>query len=488
MTAERNASRSASLPAAEHHLRSNEKRHVAEIAELIAIPTVSASGSEDANMERAAEYVAAALRRAGAPEVKLHRTAGHPIVLGGWPRPTPEAPMVLIYGHYDTQPAEPLDLWQTPPFQPDVRDGRIFGRGASDNKGPLMIPIFACEALTATLGRPPVGVTFMIEGEEEITSPNLPAFLDAHRDELAADAVISSDSFMWENDRPSLIRGCRGLLNMELHAKASTSDLHAGLFGGVAANAATALIHLLSTMISPQGEVTIDGFHDDVRETSESDRAVIEGLDIAFDRSLREQGVEPAHDVSDSELLMRNWQLPTLDVNGIYGGYEGEGPKAVIPAEARAKVSCRLVFDQTPDRVFAAVDRHVRRHVAPNVEVSLKRWPGGTAPFGVEIDHPVMAAAATALESVYGCPPLETWFGATLPFATHVDEVLGLKTILLGWGMRDENAHAPNEFLRLENVTRGARVYAELLTRLADGAIDHPPRSDHQPTMKGQLG
>lgn len=451
----------------ESFLDANRERHIGQIAELVSIPSVSAPAGP-ADMSRAAEWVAAALRQAGAPQVDLHPTSGNPIVLGGWPRPTPEAPMVLIYGHYDTQPAEPLGEWSMPPFEPVIRDGRIFGRGASDNKGTLMIPVFACEALAATHGRPPVGVTFMIEGDEEIASPHLPAFLESHREELAADAVISADSVMWAPDQPSLIRGCRGMLNMELQVTASKCDLHAGLFGGVAPNAAMALTRLISTMVSPQGKITIDGFHDNVREVSESDRRVIDGLDIGFDRALTAQGVEVEREVSDSELLMRNWHLPTLDLNGFVSGFVGEGPKAVIPATARAKVSCRLVFDQTPDRVFAAIERHVRRHSLANVEVSLTRWPGGSEAFGVELGHPVMASAAAALESVYGRPPLETWIGATLPFATHVDEVLGLKTVMLGWGMPDENAHAPDEFLRLESVDKGARVYADLLMRLAE--------------------
>jgi acetylornithine deacetylase/succinyl-diaminopimelate desuccinylase-like protein len=420
------------------------------------------------DMRRAAEWVAAALRRAGAPHAAVHSTEGNPIVIGGWPPAFADEPTVLVYGHYDVQPADPIDEWETPPFEPEVRGDRLYGRGASDNKGTLLIPILACEALTATHGRPPIGVTFLIEGDEEIASPHLRAFLEEHREELAADAIVSADSVMWAHDEPSLILGCKGLVNVEISVSSASTDLHSGLFGGIVPNAALVLTHLLASMVSPSGEITIEGFEDGIRElTVRNGRSP----QLDLEAKLAAHGVNGGWGEPDFEPLMRNWHRPTVDLNGFHSGFGGEGPKAIIPAEARAKVSCRLVPGQTPEGVFAAIERHVARHAPPEVHVRVARRPGGAEAFSIEPDDPVLEAAGDALERIYGHPPLETWLGATLPFASLADEVLGVKTVMLGWGMPDENAHAPDEFIRLQNLDRGVAVYAELLALLASGRV-----------------
>jgi acetylornithine deacetylase/succinyl-diaminopimelate desuccinylase-like protein len=449
------------------YLQTHRQRHVAELCDFIRIPSVSALPEHREDMDRAAEWVAERLRRAAVPEVRIQPTSGNPIVIGSWPKPSPQAPTILVYGHYDTQPPDPIDRWSTPPFEPAIRDGRVYGRGATDDKGNLLVPILACEALTTISGRPPLGVTFLFEGEEEIGSPHLRHFLQEHREELGADMIVSADSMMWAQETPSLILGCKGVIYFDLVVRSAASDLHSGVFGGIVPNACLALAHLLTTMVAPNGEITIDGFADGVASVSASQQQAATAVGFDLDATLAAHGVVAPWGEPGCDPLVRNWYRPTLDVNGVHGGFGGEGAKTIIPAEARAKLSCRLVPGQTPDGVLQAIERHIERHAPPEVLTRVERHAGEAATFAIERSHPVLDAAARVLASVYGQPPLEIHLGATLPFASLVDEVLDLKTVMLAWELPDENAHAPDEFFRLENLDRGARVYAELFSTLA---------------------
>ncbi len=448
-------------------LLQNRERHQGALADLVRIPSVSALNAHKDDMRSAAEWVADALRRAGAPEATVHETGGNPIVVGGWRKPADDAPTVLIYAHYDVQPPDPLDLWTSPPFEPVIRDGLMFGRGASDDKAGVLTAITACEALTQTLGRPPVGVTLLIEGEEEIGSPNLRAFMEQHRDELAADVVVSADSVMWDHDTPSLVLGGRGIAAADITLRTSDHDLHSGLFGGIAPNATLALAHLLATLVSPDGAIMVDGFYDGVDPASAQPTDATRKAPFDLEAMLAKEGIGAAWGEPGVDPLVRNWHRPTLEVNGFHGGFGGDGSKTVIPAEAKAKITCRLVPGHVPADVLAAIERHVEQHAPPYATVQVERHPGSAAAFALSRDDPALAPAAEALAAVYGHPPLEMSLGGTLPFADLVGQLLGRSPVMLGWSMPDERLHAPDEFFRLENLELGARVYAEFLIRLA---------------------
>jgi acetylornithine deacetylase/succinyl-diaminopimelate desuccinylase-like protein len=376
----------------------------------------------------------------------------------------------MVYGHYDTQPADPLDRWTTPAFEPAIRDGRLYGRGASDDKGNLLAPILATEALLAVSGRLPIGLTFMFEGEEEIRSPNLRAFLYERRKELAVDAVFSADSVMWSHEEPSLVLGCKGLLSFDIHVRSAAVDLHSGLFGGLVPNAVLALSQLLATMVAPTGEILVEGLADGVRAVSAAQMEQAAKVPFDLEGTLAAHGVSEAWGEPAFDPLVRNWYRPTIDLNGISGGFQDEGTKTVIPAEATAKLSCRLAAGQNPDRVANAIKRHLERHVPAQVDARIVFHSGAVAAFSIDAAHPFLAAAREALTRSYGRRPLEVHLGGTLPFATLVGDVLGLSTVMLGWCMPDENLHAPDEFFRLENLDRGARVYADLFSRLGSNA------------------
>ncbi len=329
--------------ALDEYFAAERARHLDELMDFLRIPSVSALPAHRQDMARAAEWVAERLRAAGVPRVEVLPTAGHPVVWGAWPADDPGAPTALIYAHYDTQPADPLDQWETPPFEPAVRDGRFYARGASDDKGNLLISIAVTEALRAITGRPPLGLIFLFEGEEEIGSPNLRAFLNEHRDWLRADVAISADSAMWGQDAPSLVLGSKGLAGVQLDVRGTSTDLHSGLHGGLAPNALNALASLIASMRAPEGRITIDGFCDGVRPLTERERAAIAAVPFDEEEYRRSLGVDALIGEPGYGPLERNWARPTLDVNGLWGGFQGEGSKTVIPAEAHAKITCRLV-------------------------------------------------------------------------------------------------------------------------------------------------
>jgi acetylornithine deacetylase/succinyl-diaminopimelate desuccinylase-like protein len=454
------------------YLQSHRDRYIEDLRELVRIPSVSALGEHRADMDRAAEWLAERLRQAGAPRVQVCRTAGNPIVLGGWPAPTPDAPTLIVYGHYDTQPADPLEEWTTPPFEPSIRDGKLYGRGATDDKGSMLAAVFAAEAVADVAGAPPIGLTFLLEGEEEITSPSLPAFLNERRAELEARVVLSADSAMWSNDEPSLILGCKGLLAMDVTVRTAASDLHSGLFGGIAPNAALVLTQLIATMIAPSGEFLVDGFTDAARPITDADRELLAqpALDVA--ELLESNGIAESFGEPGFDPLARNWHRPTLEVNGIHSGFGGQGVKTVTPATAFAKLTCRLAEGQDPEDVAQALERHLRSHVPSWVELDITRHPGAVRAFSIQRHDPAMQAAADALRAVYGRAPLVTYIGGTLPVATVIEDVLGLKTVMLAWEMPDENLHAPDEYFRLENLDLACRAYADVFYGIASGAAN----------------
>lgn len=447
-------------------LAANRARLLNDLDELLRIPSVSALPAHRDDMTRAAEWLVARLRAAGVPHAELLPTTGNPLAFGTWSAADPAAPTVLIYGHYDTQPADPFDEWLTPPFEPTVRDGRLYARGASDDKGNLLIPIAVTEAFARIAGEPPVNLVFLFEGEEEIGSPALRPALRTFRERFGADVAISADSAMWSQEQPSLVLASKGLAGVQLDARGAAGDLHSGLHGGMAPNPLAALATVLASMKDADGRITIDGFFDGVEPLTERERAEIAA--VPFDEAAYAASlglVAPVGDLAYSP-LERNWARPTLDINGLWGGFQGAGSKTVIPAEGHAKITCRLVPGQEPAAVIAAIERHVAAHTLPGVTITVSGTAGASRAYAIDPEHPALLAASEALYNTYGFDPLLIRLGGTLPVAEFFKADLGIDTILLAWEMPDENLHGPNEFFRLENFDHGFQVYADLLTRL----------------------
>ena len=394
-------------------------------------------------------------------------TAGHPVVCADWLHAGPDQPTVLVYGHFDVQPAEPFELWTTPPFEPEARDGCLWGRGASDDKGGMMVPILAVEAMLKTAGRLPVNVRFFFEGQEEIGSPDLPDFVAANTDRLKADMIFSADGLQWAPDQPQIVEGLKGLVSAEIVVRGPRSDQHSGLHGGGIANPAMALAQLLATMKSPEGLVTIKGFYDDVLPLSQADRDAIGRIPFDAAAYLAETGApaevgEPGYTTRE-----RLWARPTLDINGLTSGWQGAGTKTVLPAEARAKITCRLVAAQSPERIFEVIRTHVAAHCPTGVTAEVARNPGRADPFLVPSGHNASAVAEQVLTEVYGRRPYRTRLGGSIPVMTTLLEHLGVHATMFGFSHDDENLHAPDEFFRLEAFRRGQTAYCRLFERLA---------------------
>jgi len=449
------------------YLKEHESRFVDELLELIRIPSVSALPEHAGDMQRAAEWVAARLRAAGVENTAVMPTGGHPAVYGDWLHAGPEAPTILLYGHYDVQPADPLDLWEAPPFQPAIRDDRIYARGASDDKGGMITPILAVEALLQTEGRLPVNVKFCFEGQEEIGSPQMDGFLAEHKDRFACDLVLSADGLLWDADRPMLLVGLKGLCGLEIQVKGPNSDLHSGLHGGVLHNPIEALCEIVSSLRTPDGKIAVAGFYEDVVEPGEALRAEISRVPLDEEKYLQELGVpkffgEPGYTTQE-----RNWLRPTLELNGIWGGFQGEGTKTVIPSEAHAKITCRLVADQDPLKVREAIKTHVETHAPPGVWVTVTLEKQAGYPYLLPADHPGNRIAGEVLTELFGKPPYPVFVGGSIAISGFFQNHLGARMVNFGWSSGDENLHAPNEFFRLKNFRRGIAGYCQVLHRLA---------------------
>lgn len=448
------------------YLDREQDRFVGELMEFIRIPSVSAKPENVPDVHKAAEWVRARLVAAGAENAEILPTAGHPVVCADWLHAGPDRPTILVYGHFDVQPAEPFDLWTSPPFEPVLRDGRIWGRGASDDKGGMLIPILAAEAMLKTRGRLPVNVRFFFEGQEEIGSPDMPDFVAAHGDRLAADMIFSADGGQWAPDQPMIVEALKGLVSLEVIVRGPRADLHSGMYGAGIANPAMALAQLLATMKSTDGRVTVAGFYDDVIPLSDADRAAM--AEAPFDAAayLAQTGAPMEHGEPGYTTRERLWARPTLDVNGLTSGWQGEGTKTVHPAEARAKITCRLVADQSPERIHDLIVAHVERHCPPGVTAEVAKNPGRADPFLVPKGHNSSAIAAQVLEEVYGRAPYRARVGGSIPVMTTLQKELGIHATMFAFSHDDENLHAPDEFFRLDAFRRGQEAYCRLFERL----------------------
>lgn len=440
-------------------------RFYEELWAFLRIPSVSAKSEHDGDTARAADWVREQLVRAGL-QAEVIPTPGHPVVVGEWRGAGPDAPTVLIYGHYDVQPPEPLELWNTPPFEPDIRGGRIYARGSADDKGQLFLHIKALEAHLATRGRLPVNVVVLAEGEEEVGSPNLVPFVRAHRERLAADTVVISDSAMFAPGLPSLLFSLRGLAYFEIHAAGPRSDLHSGAYGGAVPNPANALARVIGSLHDENGRIAIDGFYDDVVTPSQETLEGIRGLRFDAQAYAREVGTIPAGGESAYSPLERLWTRPSCDVNGLLSGYTGEGAKTVLPAGAMAKVSFRLVPNQSPERVRVLMENHLAQVAPAGVDFSLVELHGGR-PWLARLEGPLFEAASRALERSFGARPVLAGEGGTIPIVVELEEILGANSLLLGFALPGANMHAPNEWFATECFEKGIDTLIHLYDELA---------------------
>ena len=450
----------------ETYLTEHQPQYLEEMLELLSIPSISSLPAHAADVQRAAEWVATRLQTAGLEAVEILPTGGHPVVYGEWLH-AGDTPTILIYGHFDVQPVDPIELWSSPPFEPVVRKGRVYARGASDDKGNMLVPILAVEALLQTEKALPVNVKFILEGQEEIGSPQLPAFIAANRDRFACDLVVSADAGQWSEDQPALLVGLKGLAGVQIDVKGASTDLHSGIYGGAVPNPIHALVQILDSMRGQDGKILVEGFYDAVTPLSVEDRAAIGAVPFD-DVEYREKiGVKKLVGEPGYTPLEQLWARPTLEINGIWGGFQGDGTKTVLPNEAHAKITCRLVPAQDPDEIVRLLVEHVARHAPPSVEVSTSPKSGKAMPYLIAADHWGNQAAAHALTEVYGKAPYHMRMGGSVPVCQIFLNELHASTVAFGFGQNDEQFHAPDEFFRLANFERGQKAYVGLLRRLA---------------------
>jgi acetylornithine deacetylase/succinyl-diaminopimelate desuccinylase-like protein len=432
---------------------------------FVAIPSVSTDPAYGADMARGAAFLAEEMRRCGLEHVGVQPTAGHPVVMGDWLHAA-GAPTILIYGHYDVQPPDPLDKWETNPFEPVLRDGRLYGRGASDDKGPVIVALSAIAAFLRTEGALPFNVKLLIEGEEEVGSAHLDAFVTEHAAALAADFVLSADGATWRIDLPTVAVASRGICALELTVTGAAKDLHSGRHGGSVPNPLQAISRLLAGLHDETGAVAVEGFYDAARTPSAEERRAL--TEIPFDAAAYLQSVGVSESVGEAgwTLLERNWLRPTLELNGIWGGYSGPGSKTVIPYQAHAKITCRLVPDQEPHVILDGIEAHLRRHCPPGVSLAVTREPGGALAVAVPPDHPGLRLAMRVLEETYGRPALAVRMGATIPIGGIFKQRLGIDTVFFSFATSDEDYHAPNEFFRLARLRDGVRAWVRYFSLL----------------------
>ena len=434
-----------------------------ELDAFLRIPSVSARSEHDEDTRAAADWLADRMRDAGLT-VTTHETPGHPIVVGKH-HVSGDLPTVLIYGHYDVQPPEPLELWTSPPFEPEERDGRLYARGSVDDKGQLYLHVKAIESLMRSAGTLPVNVIVLAEGEEEVGSEHLMPFVTEHAEGLAADFIVISDSTMYRPGMPSIGASLRGIAYFQIDVQGPAGDLHSGSYGGAVVNPANALARIIASMHDENGRVTIDGFYDDVH-TPDAYKEQIATLPFDDEEFREEVGAPALGGEAGQSTLERVWVRPTLDVNGLLSGYTGEGSKTVLPAKAMAKVSCRLVPNQDPAKIRALFEAHVRKVAPLGVTVDVSFLHGGR-PWLATLEGPLVDAAGRALETAFGTAPVFAGEGGSIPIVDEFERVLGARALLMGFGLPGENAHAPDEWISVENFEKGVHASAALLEELA---------------------
>lgn len=444
---------------------SRREQHIDELKEFLRIPSVSAKSEHKPDIERAAKWVADRLRSAGFPTVEIIPTDLHPLVYAESLQ-APGKPTVLFYGHYDVQPAEPLDLWTTPAFQPDVRNGNIYGRGTADDKGQVHIHIKALESLHQLNGEFPINIKVLIEGEEEVGSVSLWDYVQANKEKLKADALIVSDTAMLGKGVPSITYGLRGLNYYQIELTGPERDLHSGVYGGAVPNPLTVLTELFAKLHDKNFKVAVPGFYDDVATVSAKERKALNALPWKLADFKRAVGAPEYVGEKSFTTVERLWIRPTLELNGIWGGYQGEGAKTVIPSKAYAKFSTRLVPDQNPQKIARAVEKQIRKLLPKTVKLKFETLSTGK-PWVAAYQAPIFQVAQAALQKGFGKKAVFIREGGSIPFVTQMHDTFKVPCVLVGFGLPDENAHAPDEHLALENYYGGIKAIAHLYEDLA---------------------
>jgi acetylornithine deacetylase/succinyl-diaminopimelate desuccinylase-like protein len=444
----------------------NRERYLDELKALLAIPSISALPEHKGDVRRCAEWCGDEMRRVGLQNVRLIETPGNPVVYGDW-LGAEGAPTILFYGHYDVQPVDPLNLWESPPFEATIRDGEIYARGSADDKGQIFMHLKAIEAFQKQGGRLPVNIKLIFEGEEEVGSRNLDDFVRSHKAELKADVVVISDSGMFARGVPSICYGLRGLVYFQIDLRGSSTDLHSGSFGGAVANPAFVLAQMIAQMKDRGGRIKIPGFYDDVVPLKEEERKAWKSLPFNERQYKKDFGIPKIFGESGYTTLERTWARPTLEVNGLLSGFTGEGAKTVLPAVSMAKISMRLVPNQEPGKIGDLFEAFVRKIAPKTVELKITRMQGGKA-WMTSFDNPFVQAAGRAIEKGFGRTPVFTREGGSIPVVSTFQEELGLPSVLFGVGLPDENAHAPNEKLDLSNFHNGIIASAHLYNEIGE--------------------
>jgi acetylornithine deacetylase/succinyl-diaminopimelate desuccinylase-like protein len=451
------------MPDLDQFLAENRDKFERDLCDLLRIESVSADSARRGEVRRAAQWIVDQFRGLGLA-VELVETAGHPIVYAVTP-PVAGAPTVLVYGHYDVQPPDPLSEWRSPPFEPTIRDGNIYARGATDDKGQMLTHIKSAEAWIRSQGRLPVQLKFLIEGEEEVGSAHLADFIAANKSRLACDCVVISDTSQFAPGQPAITYGLRGIAYYELRLSGPKQDLHSGTFGGAVTNPAGALCRMLAALVNEHGQVQVPGFYDDVEPLSPRERA--EFAKLPFDEAafMKQIGVTALSGEQGFSTLERRWARPTFDINGLWSGYQGEGAKTILPARAGAKFSFRLVPRQDPKKLTAALEKRLRELCPAGITMELIDFHGAPGVV-VPLDSPYIAAAERAIEQGFGRKPVFMREGGSIPVVATFSEQLNVDTLLLGWGLDDDNTHSPNEKFSLADFHRGIKASAHLWREL----------------------
>lgn len=445
----------------DEYLRENHDRFELDLFEWLRIPSIGTDSAYDKEVRQTAEWLAQKFRDLEL-STEVIETCGHPLVYAESPK-VEGAPTVLVYGHYDVQPPDPLDLWDSPPFEPTVRDGKVYARGATDDKGQMITHVFGVETYLKTHGKLPVQVKFLIEGEEESGGAGLSAFLRGEYDQeipvkekISADIAVISDCSQYAPGQPAITYGLKGIAYFEIHLMGPNRDLHSGSFGGTVTNPANALCKMLSALIDDQGRIQIPGFYDDIQGLSEREREQFASLGFSEDEYMAELGVNGLAGEAGFSTLERRWARPTFDINGMWSGYQGEGAKTVLPAMAGAKFSCRLVPDQDVEKVKKSLQAMLEELCPPGITLEFQAVHGAPG-FVLSLDSPFMEAAARAIEQGFGTKPVFVRSGGSIPVVNSFSQILGIDTLLMGWGQDDDNLHSPNEKFSLEDFHRGIK-------------------------------
>lgn len=451
---------------ARKYSRNHAERFRHELLEFLRIPSLSGDPARAGDVKRAAEWLAANLHALGVKDAKVMPTAGHPVVYGSWTGAGPDKPTVLIYGHYDVVPAAMEDGWDTPPFEPVEKDGKIYARGATDDKGQLFIHAKALESYLETNGGAPVNVKFLIEGEEEVSSPNLAPFIKANLDLLKADVCVISDSSMRTPEEPAITHSLRGMTYIQLEVDGPRDDLHSGFWGGATHNPALALVEILSKLYNPDNTIAVPGFYDDVVALKKEERDMIAKTDLSEEQFKEATGVPAVWGDKKYSIRERVSARPTLDINGLWSGYSGPGPKTIIPAKAGAKLSSRLVANQDPDKIYQLLKKHIESITPATVRVKVNLLTRGK-PALIPFDLPEMQAAARAYERGWGHKPVFTRGGGSIPIVADIREMMKIPVVMMGYGLDSDGLHAANEHYSIEMFHRGIETAIVYLEELA---------------------